>query len=77
MTAEVGPFFARSGLDVVLAVLGNFSPEAFSLVLSLFCSCYFTELQAYSICTKTKSLFRESLLLQKKERIKMVLLLQF
>lgn len=32
MTAGVGPFFARSGLDVVLAVLGNFSSEAFSPV---------------------------------------------
>lgn len=54
MTAEVGPSFARSDLDVILAVLGNFSSEAFSLVLSLFCY-YFTELQAYSICTKKKA----------------------
>lgn len=60
VTAEVGPSFARSDLDVVLVVLGNFSSEAFSLVLSLFCSCYFTELQAYSICTKTKSLLEKA-----------------
>lgn len=70
MTAEVGPFFACSDLDVILAVLGNFSSEAFSLVLSLFCSCYFTELQAYSICTKTKSLLEKACCYERKNILK-------
>lgn len=60
MTTELEPFFARCDLGIVLAVLENLSSEVFSLVLSLLCSCYFTVIQAYSICTKTKSLLEKA-----------------
>lgn len=70
MTAELGPFLGRCDLDIVLAVLENLSSEAFSLVLSLFCSCYFTELQAYSICTKTKSLLEKACCYERKNILK-------
>lgn len=70
MTAELGPFLGRCDLDIVLAVLENLSSEAFSLVLCLFCSCYFTELQAYSICTKTKSLLEKACCYERKNILK-------
>lgn len=70
MTAELGPFLGHCDLDIVLAVLENLSSEAFSLVLSLFCSCYFTELQAYSICTKKKSLLEKACCYERKNILK-------
>ena len=70
MTAELGPVFARRDLDIVLAVPENLSSEAFSLVLSLFCSCYFTVIQAYSICTKTKSLLEKACCYERKNILK-------
>lgn len=68
MTAKLGPF-AHFDHCIVLAIMENLGSEAISLVLS-FCSCYFTVIQAYSICTKTKSLLEKACCYERKNILK-------
>lgn len=63
MTAKLG-LFAHFDLCIVLVIMENLGSEAISLVLSLFC--YFTVIQAYSICTKTKSLLEKACCYERK-----------
>lgn len=68
MAAELGPFAHRDP-DRSCRLGAPPLRGVCSLWCSL-CSCYFTELQAYSICTKTKSLLGRACCYERKNILK-------